>query len=35
MMVLPPLEYNHPDDGGVWILRGNAEQILRMCPKRI
>ena len=32
-MVLPPLEYDHPDDGGVWILRGNAEQILRMCPK--
>jgi len=31
-MVLPPLEYDHPYDGDVWILRADAEQMQRLCP---
>jgi hypothetical protein len=31
-MIIPPVQYDHPYDGDMWILRGNAEQMARLCP---
>jgi hypothetical protein len=30
--VLPPVEYDRPYNGDVWILRADPEQMRRMCP---
>jgi hypothetical protein len=31
-MIIPPVEYDHPYTGDMWILRGDHEQMLRLCP---
>ena len=33
--VLPPLEYDRPYRGQMFVIRGNAEQMAAACPKTI